>query len=83
MHKTSGIVSADGELWKKQRRFLQKFMRREFSAKTLMEDKIREEVPYLWEELGTHEGQPVNPAHLFNDALTNIIGAMIFGSRLG
>ncbi|KAF7642266.1 hypothetical protein LDENG_00261130 [Lucifuga dentata] len=46
-----------------------------------MEECICEESQYLQEEIEKEKGQPFDPAHHFNNAVSNIICQLVMGRR--
>ena len=55
---------------------------REFGVgKSILEDKIHEEIRYLVDEIALHNGKPIDPHQIIMFAVCNIIGSLTSGSR--
>lgn len=58
-------------------------MLREFGVgKSILEDKIREEIEHFMAEIERQDGKPLNPHHTIMYATSNIMGSLTFGKRL-
>ncbi|KAL6102940.1 uncharacterized protein ACO6RY_02454 [Pungitius sinensis] len=77
----NGIIFANGESWKEMRRFALSNLRDFGMGKKAAEDKIIEEIQYLIDVFERHEGQPFSTAQSINDAVSNIISSIVYGSR--
>ena len=82
----SGIVNSEGDLWKSNRRFLlkQRMGMRHWGGQGManIENVVQKEVVGLLEDLlKDHNSKPVNPAHLVNSAVSNVICSMIMSTR--
>ncbi|XP_072245933.1 cytochrome P450 2J6-like [Leuresthes tenuis] len=78
---SNGLFMANGETWKKQRRFALSTLRTFGLGKSSMEQCICEEIRYLQEEIQKEKGEPFSPAGLFNNAVSNIICQLVMGKR--
>ncbi|XP_062414033.1 cytochrome P450 2K1-like [Pungitius pungitius] len=77
----NGIIFANGDSWKEMRRFALINLRDFGMGKKAAENKIIEEVQYLIDVFERHEGQPFSTAKSINNAVSNIISSIVFGSR--
>lgn len=78
---SNGLFMSNGEIWKRQRRFALSSLRTFGLGKNAMEQSICEEIQYLQEEIEKEKGGLFNPAHLFNNAVSNIICQLVMGKR--
>ncbi|KAM4629268.1 uncharacterized protein ACJ7VT_001612 [Polymixia lowei] len=76
-----GLFFSNGQVWKRQRRFAMTTLRSFGLGKSSMEKSICEESRHLQEGMEKEKGEPFNPTHLFNNAVSNIICQMVFGRR--
>ncbi|XP_070703566.1 uncharacterized protein [Pempheris klunzingeri] len=76
-----GILFANGESWKEMRRFALSTLRDFGMGKKAAEEKIIEETQYLIKEFEKHEGKPFVATKLVNNAVSNIICSIVYGSR--
>ncbi|XP_034394494.1 cytochrome P450 2K1-like [Cyclopterus lumpus] len=76
-----GILIANGESWKEMRRFALSSLRDFGMGKRLSEYKILEECHYLSQVFDKYEGKPFDTASPVNNATSNIISAIVYGSR--
>ncbi|XP_051995744.1 cytochrome P450 2K1-like isoform X1 [Xyrauchen texanus] len=76
-----GIIFSNGENWKEMRRFALTNLRDFGMGKRGSEEKIIEEIQYLKEEFEKFEGKPFDTTQPVNYAVSNIISAIVYGSR--
>uniref|UniRef100_A0A8C5AIF7 Cytochrome P450 2K1-like n=1 Tax=Gadus morhua TaxID=8049 RepID=A0A8C5AIF7_GADMO len=76
-----GILFANGETWKEMRRFALTTLRDFGMGKKLSEEKIMEECQYLIEVMEQYKGKAFDTTKSMNYAVSNIISAIIYGSR--
>ncbi|XP_070999448.1 cytochrome P450 2K1-like isoform X2 [Oncorhynchus clarkii lewisi] len=76
-----GILFANGDSWKEMRRFALTNLRDFGMGKKGSEEKILEEIPYLIEVLEKHEGKAFDTTQSVLYAVSNIISAIVYGSR--
>ena len=77
----TGIFSTDGEIWKEQRRFSIHILREFGVGKSVLADKIHEEMHHLIAEISGYNSQPLDPFYPVVRAVSNIIGSLLFGKR--
>lgn len=75
------MVSANGDIWREQRKFVHSVLREFGMGKSIIEDKIHEELPYFLAELDKHVGHPHNPAHIIQTTVSNLICSISYGQR--
>nr|XP_054773774.1 cytochrome P450 2U1-like [Lytechinus pictus] len=76
-----GLVASSGDVSKEQRQVAHSFFRDLGLVKRSMEEKIVVEINYLMEEFRKSEGKSFNPKVMINNAVSNIICSVLFGSR--
>eukprot|EP00063_Salmo_salar_P083303 XP_014058138.1 PREDICTED: cytochrome P450 2K3-like [Salmo salar] len=76
-----GILFANGDSWKEMRRFALRNLRDFGMGKKRIEEKILEEIHYLIEVLEKHEGKAFDTTQPVIYAVSNIISAIVYGSR--
>ncbi|XP_067312622.1 cytochrome P450 2K1-like isoform X1 [Pseudorasbora parva] len=76
-----GILFSNGESWREMRRFALSNLRDFGVGKRGMEEKIIEEIHYLKGEFDKFEGKPFDTTQPVNYAVSNIISAIVYGSR--
>ncbi|XP_035035736.2 cytochrome P450 2K1-like isoform X1 [Hippoglossus stenolepis] len=81
MNQGHGIIFSNGESWKEMRRFALSTLRDFGMGRRVIEDKIVEECKFLIQMLEEHKGKPFDTANPLNYATSNIISAIVFGSR--
>ncbi|KAJ8362791.1 hypothetical protein SKAU_G00116220 [Synaphobranchus kaupii] len=79
--KGHGIVFANGNSWKEMRRFSISNLREFGMGKRRSEEKIIEESRCLIEVFENFKGEPFNTTQPVNYAVSNIICAIMYGSR--
>ncbi|KAM3876145.1 cytochrome P450 2K1-like [Diretmus argenteus] len=78
---SAGLFFSNGQVWKRQRRFAMTTLRNFGLGKSSIEQSICEESCHLQEGMEKEKGEPFNPVHLFNNAVSNIICQLVFGRR--
>ncbi|XP_031420559.1 cytochrome P450 2K1-like [Clupea harengus] len=81
LNKGLGILFSNGENWKEMRRFALTNMRNFGMGKKRSEEKIIEETRSLIEVFEKFEGSPFDTTQPVNYAVSNIICAIVYGSR--
>ena len=72
---------SNGDSWKEHRRFSLTVLRNFGVGKRSFEDQIAAESEYLMTEISSCEGKPLDPSHLFCNAVSNVICSVVFGKR--
>ncbi|CAB1350115.1 unnamed protein product [Coregonus sp. 'balchen'] len=76
-----GVLFANGDSWREMRRFALTNLRDFGMGKKGAEEKIIEEIPYLIELFEKHKGKAFDTTQPVNYAASNIISAIVYGSR--
>uniref|UniRef100_A0A3B1IMS7 Cytochrome P450 2K1-like n=1 Tax=Astyanax mexicanus TaxID=7994 RepID=A0A3B1IMS7_ASTMX len=79
--KKLGILWANGENWKVMRRFTLTALRDLGMGKRGVEEKIIEEIQHLKAVFKSFDGKPFDATQTVNVAISNVICAIIYGSR--
>ena len=77
----AGIVLASGEVWSQQRRFILGIFRKFGIGKSKFEHQIEDESRAFIEEVALLKGECFDPTHLLQNAVSNVICAIVFGKR--
>lgn len=76
-----GIIFSNGDQWKEMRRFALTNLRDFGMGKKGSEEKIIEEIRYLSEAFESFKGKAFDTTQPVNYAVSNIISAIVYGSR--
>ncbi|XP_076858095.1 cytochrome P450 2K1-like isoform X1 [Brachyhypopomus gauderio] len=76
-----GILFSNGENWKEMRRFALNTLRDFGMGKRGSEETILAETSYLRDVFESFDGKPFDTTHPVNCAVSNIISAIVYGSR--
>ncbi|KAK6189777.1 hypothetical protein SNE40_001771 [Patella caerulea] len=76
-----GIVMSDGQSWKEQRKFALETLREFGFGRTILEDKIHEEIEHFVEVIRQENGRHFDMCRLSQKGVSNIISSMIYGKR--
>ncbi|KAF5896962.1 cytochrome P450 2K1-like, partial [Clarias magur] len=80
-NKGHGILFSNGENWKEMRQFSLTTLRDFGMGKRGSEEKIIEEAHYLRKVLEEIQGKPFDTSQPLNFATSNVISAIVYGSR--
>ncbi|XP_053370564.1 cytochrome P450 2K1-like [Clarias gariepinus] len=80
-NKGHGILFSNGETWKEMRRFSLTTLRDFGMGKRGSEEKIIEETHYLRKVFEEFQGKPFDTSQPLNYATSNVISAIVYGSR--
>ncbi|KAG1657270.1 Cytochrome P450 2C2 [Nymphon striatum] len=80
-NKKLGIITADGNLWKHQRRFLLHSLRDSGMGKLRMQEKIQDELDKIMGVLDGSKGEPMYMHSLLEKSTANIIFALAFNKQ--
>ncbi|XP_053344701.1 cytochrome P450 2J2-like [Clarias gariepinus] len=78
--KGLGIGLSNGYLWKNQRKFVITHLRHFGEGKKILEISIQQEGIFLCDAFKAEQG-PFDPQFFLNNAVSNIISALVFGHR--
>ncbi|CAM1321225.1 CYP2D6 (predicted) [Pycnogonum litorale] len=76
-----GIIAATGPLWQENRRFVLHSLRDRGMGKLQMEDRIKDELQNLIENMKTCDGKPTDFKSRIETSSANIICQLAFGNR--
>ncbi|XP_017344207.1 cytochrome P450 2K1 isoform X3 [Ictalurus punctatus] len=79
--KGHGILFSNGENWREMRRFSLTTLRDFGMGKKISEEIIIEETHYLREVIEEFQGNPFDTSQPLNYATSNVISAIVYGSR--
>ncbi|XP_032443870.1 cytochrome P450 2K4-like [Xiphophorus hellerii] len=79
--KHRGILFSNGETWKEMRRFALSTLKDFGMGKRVAEEKILEECGHLIQVFESYKGKPFNTSRPTNNATSNVISSIVFGSR--
>ena len=77
-----GLVLSNGSLWQEQRRFALRQLRDLGMGKASIEFHIQREISTIIEGFKCHLGKPVDLNTDLNIAITNIVWAIVTGSKI-
>ena len=78
----TGIVSSQGEFWREQRRHALHVLRDFGFGRTILEDKILEEVQFFITELRHNVNKPFYPQPTIQKSVANVIASVTLGRRM-
>ncbi|KAL2101312.1 hypothetical protein ACEWY4_003073 [Coilia grayii] len=81
LNQGHGILFANGENWREMRRFALSNLRDFGMGKKGSEDKIIEETRCLMDVFESFKGEPFDTTQPVNYAVSNVISAIVYGSR--
>ncbi|KAJ0184117.1 hypothetical protein K1T71_000540 [Dendrolimus kikuchii] len=77
-----GITCTDGPLWREQRQYTVKQLKNVGFGKTHMEKQIQNDLESILEYIEKNRHKPINPNHVFSQAVINTIWKYIAGKRI-
>ena len=77
----AGVVSTQGDFWKEQRRFSHTVMRDMGMGKSIIEEKIVEELSFFIDKLKELSVSAFNPRYATQMTVANVIGNVVWGKR--
>ena len=77
-----GIIFAQGNYWREQRRFMLRNLRDFGFGKTEMEDTVLDEVEKLCQEISKNVGMPTCLDNALNLSIVNVLWAILVGEKL-
>nr|XP_003224955.1 PREDICTED: cytochrome P450 2C31 [Anolis carolinensis]XP_016851495.1 PREDICTED: cytochrome P450 2C31 [Anolis carolinensis] len=83
LNKGGGIMFSNGKTWKQLRQFTLTTFRNFGMGKRSIEERIQKEIQYLLEQFHDTKGQPFDPHYLMINAVSSVIGSVIFGKHYG
>ena len=75
------MVSTEGDFWREQRRHALHILRDFGFGRTLLEDRILEEVTFFIEEMEKNTKKPLYPQPIIQKSVANVIASVTFGKR--
>ncbi|KAK6165426.1 hypothetical protein SNE40_022354 [Patella caerulea] len=81
INQKKGIGLTSGQLWKDQRKFALETLREFGLGKSILEDKINEEIGYCVEIIGNQKGKQFDMCRLTQASVSNVISSLVFGQR--
>ncbi|XP_050410871.1 cytochrome P450 2B4 [Patella vulgata] len=81
LNQRKGIGQSQGQPWKEQRKFALETLREFGFGRTILEDKIHEEIGYLVEVIRQENGEKFDMFRLSQKGVSNIISSMVYGKR--
>uniref|UniRef100_A0A803TKI6 unspecific monooxygenase n=1 Tax=Anolis carolinensis TaxID=28377 RepID=A0A803TKI6_ANOCA len=78
-----GGVFSNGKTWKQLRQFALTTLRNFGMGKRSIEERIQTEAQFLLEKFHDTKGQPFDPHYLMINAVSSVIGSVIFGKHYG
>ncbi|XP_071112705.1 cytochrome P450 2U1-like [Haliotis cracherodii] len=76
-----GVIGTSGEVWHEQRRFALNTLREFGVGRTVMEDKINQEIAEFVAAVEDEKGQGFDIKRLVHNAVSNVICSTVFGKR--
>ncbi|KAK6189768.1 hypothetical protein SNE40_001764 [Patella caerulea] len=76
-----GIILSEGQPWKEQRKFALETLREFGFGRTILEDKIHEEIEHFVEVISEENGGKFDMCRLCEKGVSNIISSMVYGKR--
>ncbi|KAK2150699.1 hypothetical protein LSH36_394g01062 [Paralvinella palmiformis] len=77
-----GVISTEGPFWREQRRHAQHILRDFGFGRTILEDRILEEVDFFVQYIEDRANEPLYPVPLLRRSVANVIASVTFGKRM-
>ncbi|XP_077993226.1 cytochrome P450 2U1-like [Glandiceps talaboti] len=81
LFKQKGLIDSTPPTWQVLRKHTSKSLHQFGMGKVLIEERILDECDFLIKRLNNHLNKSIDLRHLFSNAVSNILCAMLFGSR--
>ena len=78
----SGVVASQGEFWREQRRHSMHILRDFGFGRSILEDRILEEISFFIKELHKNTCEPFYPQPTIQRSVSNVIASVSFGRRM-
>jgi len=77
-----GILASEGMVWREQRRHALHVLRDFGFGRTILEDRILEEIQFFLKEMLKNVNKPFYPQPVLQKSVANVIASITFGKRM-